>query len=447
MSAGGLRAYTRFWAAHATSWTGDAIALVALPLVVLEATGSLLDMGVVSAAGALGAVVSGPLSGLIVDRVELRRLMIVCDVVQLAVYGALAAAMFVSPERIGSGITHSAIAAVAIASVASGVARVASTTAVVELVDPSSLTKANGQMMSTFALAHVVGPAAGGLLVGSIGAAAAILVNALTFAGSALLIASIRTPLGRGTSEGSGLRAVVDGYRVLARLPGLRRSLALLLPSTILLAGSRDLFVGLLRGELGASETQVGIFFSVASVGTVAGGAAAHVLRRRFGLAIPFASSLVVQGVAALVLAASAGLAVALAVGLAFGFGIALTATYSATVRHEATPPPALGRVTAAYIGSVNVVRSAAALGLPAFGASLGIRPTLLVAGAMAIAWALWTYVAGARRGSRREGGEPIERGQADVASGADLADLAGHARPKRNTHRVDREVSSVHEP
>ncbi len=83
------RNFSIFWAGQAFSVIGDAFVLVAVPLLVLEATGSVAMMGLVTAANGLGSLLSGVFTGAIVDRVDRRRLMIWCDVGRFALYGVV----------------------------------------------------------------------------------------------------------------------------------------------------------------------------------------------------------------------------------------------------------------------------------------------------------------------------------------------------------------------
>src|SRR5213080_3076483 len=78
--------FTIFWAGQTLSALGDAVALIALPLLVLQATGSVVQMGLVTGANGLGQFVAGLFSGPIVDRVDRRRLMIGCDLFRLGLY-------------------------------------------------------------------------------------------------------------------------------------------------------------------------------------------------------------------------------------------------------------------------------------------------------------------------------------------------------------------------
>jgi hypothetical protein len=83
------RFFLIFWIGQTLSVTGDAFATVALPLLVLQATGSVVEMGFVTATFAVSSVVSNLLSGIIVDCMDRRWLMIICDTRRLLLYGSI----------------------------------------------------------------------------------------------------------------------------------------------------------------------------------------------------------------------------------------------------------------------------------------------------------------------------------------------------------------------
>ena len=78
-----------FWAAQTLSVLGDSFALIALPLLVLQATGSVARMGLLTAVGGAAAVAAGVFAGVLVDRVDRRRLLITCDLVRMVLYGLI----------------------------------------------------------------------------------------------------------------------------------------------------------------------------------------------------------------------------------------------------------------------------------------------------------------------------------------------------------------------
>lgn len=71
----GDRTFTLFWAGQTFDAIGDAAASIIMPLV-LETTGSITQMGLVTAAFGVGAFLSGVTSGNIVDSADRRRLLI-----------------------------------------------------------------------------------------------------------------------------------------------------------------------------------------------------------------------------------------------------------------------------------------------------------------------------------------------------------------------------------
>lgn len=66
------RSFLIFWIGQSLSVVGDAFATVALSLLVLQATGSVIQMGLVTATFTVSSVMSSLLSGIIVDRVDRR---------------------------------------------------------------------------------------------------------------------------------------------------------------------------------------------------------------------------------------------------------------------------------------------------------------------------------------------------------------------------------------
>src|SRR4051794_6934484 len=83
------RSFNIFWIGQALSGLGDAFAMVAFPLLILEASGSVVNMGLLTGAFGLSQLLIGPFSGLIVDRVDRRWLMIWCDLARFLLYGAI----------------------------------------------------------------------------------------------------------------------------------------------------------------------------------------------------------------------------------------------------------------------------------------------------------------------------------------------------------------------
>lgn len=87
-----------FWAAQTLSVLGDSFALIALPLLVLQATGSLARMGLLTAVGGAASVLAAVFAGAVVDRVDRRRLLIACDLVRMVLYGVIPLVWLFGPQ-------------------------------------------------------------------------------------------------------------------------------------------------------------------------------------------------------------------------------------------------------------------------------------------------------------------------------------------------------------
>jgi MFS family permease len=209
--------------ALATSSAGDWIYNVALLAFVAERGGAGW-LGIVTAARVLPIVLLGPLGGVLADRCNRRTLMIGADLVRMALMAALA---LVATAGLPLWLAP-LLAALATAAGSAQPACVSATTP--RLVSAADLPRANAARSVVGQAAIVVGPAIGGLLLVVASPALAFLVNAATFAVSALATAAIRArfaftppPWGRVAApdlagelrEGlDALRAVPDALRL-----------------------------------------------------------------------------------------------------------------------------------------------------------------------------------------------------------------------------------------
>ena len=170
--------FARLFAARSVSYIGDGAALLALTLYVKETEGSGARVGLLLLAQAVPRFL-GPLAGAIVDRTDLRRTMIVCDLGQ-AVFFALIALL-----------TPSFLVLLVLVMVASWLATVfgpASRSAVVGLVDEADFMSANGWMGTALNMQVAIGPLLGGVLLAALDFEGALLANGASFLLSAAIL-------------------------------------------------------------------------------------------------------------------------------------------------------------------------------------------------------------------------------------------------------------------
>jgi MFS family permease len=383
-----LRRFRLYWAGQAISSLGDAFAFVAIPLLVLEVTGSVASMGLVSATGVAAQLAAGLFSGALVDRMNRRRLMILCDVGRTLAYGLV-------PLGWALGVRSLALVFVttAVGGLLGNLFSVAYVAALPELAGRERLHEANSQMAATQALAYVLGPLLAGAVAAHTGPATALAIDALSFVVSAASLIAI--PFG-GLPEAHphADQSPSAGLRYLFRDPLMRPItiliVALGLTSNVgLSAGIVDLLVFHLKRDLGQGDRAVGLILGVASVGAVLGAAFAPRLRRRLGFGACFLGGTLVQALGLLAIAFVPAASVAAIGALAWAGGLLLRSIASQAVRQELTPPAMLGRAAAAYLalafgssalGTTVVTRAGARWGATATLAGIGVAVLVVVA-------------------------------------------------------------------
>ena len=180
------RDFPLFWFIQALSALGDSFSLIAIPLLVLHATGSIAKMGLLTGLAGAALIVAGIFAGALVDRVDRRTLLIGCDLARAVVYALIPLVWLHSPQIWLLFVVAPIGGAVGM------IFQVGYVAAVPNLVDPAHITRANGQLYASYAAAGIGGPLLAGLVSGMFGPTAAIAIDANTFAVSALGLCFVR---------------------------------------------------------------------------------------------------------------------------------------------------------------------------------------------------------------------------------------------------------------
>ena len=245
------------------SLTGGGAAWIALIAAIFDQTGSATWVSAALFAGVIGTVVAAPFSGWLGDHYDRRRVLIATDVAAAVV--SLGMAMTGQPDAL--------IVLLAVSSLVQGPFEPASAAAIPNLVGAADVGRANALVASTGSAGYIIGPLLGGVVLGA-GASPSTLfaINAATFVLSALIIASIRRPFGRGATDlYPGLLA---GFRVIAR----RRPLRLLVAAgmaSLLGIGMVNVAAYPLSVQLGAGTEGYGAMTALLGAGGLLGAALA----------------------------------------------------------------------------------------------------------------------------------------------------------------------------
>ena len=199
----------RLAAASAISGTGDWAATTALALAVYAKTGSAVWLSASFLFTQLPSALVAPLSGMMADRLDRRRIMIICDLLGAAAYAGMAVTGAPLPLiLLGSlaALLHSPFGPSARA-------------AVPNLAGAADLSWANGTLSAATNVGQLAGPALGGVLYAAVGAGPAFWANAVSFVVSAGCIAAVRGRFRSETppSSAGGASGVWAGVRFLWR--------------------------------------------------------------------------------------------------------------------------------------------------------------------------------------------------------------------------------------
>ncbi|MGH8962861.1 MAG: MFS transporter [Jatrophihabitantaceae bacterium] len=381
--------FGRLLGALAISQAGNWLYNVALLAVVYERTHSATWVAVTSVARVLPIVLFGPLGGVVADRMDRRRLMIVSDAVQAGAM-VLLAAVAASGWPIVLAPVLAALATTAASPYASCVA-----TTTPRLVRPEQLGAANAARSAVGSACIVVGPALGGLLMVLASPTAAFVVNAASFALSALIVSSM--PAGElfrpaATCEGgSRPRLLAD---LASGLTALRRSrVALRLVgadiSCSVVYGAETVLFLLLARALGFGADGYGWLLAGCGLGGVVGTAVASRAAEHGRPRLVLAAALLAVVVPLPLLAVTTSVTVAVLLAVVGGVGAILVEVLADTGLQRCLDDEVLGRAYGfAFPAAIAGIVVGSLLAAPLV-ALFGLRGSLLVLGALVAVHAL----------------------------------------------------------
>ncbi len=341
------RDFRFLWAGETVSEFGSMISGVALALLAVKTLhASAFDTSILAAAGTASFLLVGLPAGAWVDRMKRRPVMIVSDLGRLVALGSIPLAY-----ALGILTLFQLYVVVFLAGTFTVFFDVAYQSYLPSLVGSDALVEGNSKLTSTSTLAQVAGPAVAGGLVQIIGAAAAVLIDAASFAVSAFAIIFIRTKeLEVKARTHPNLRSEIgEGLNFLWHQPILRA--VALTTSTSNFFGSMMYAVEVffLYRVLHIHAAVIGIIFSVGGIGGFLGSISASRIAAKIGSARATILG-IVTGVSALVVPIAThadGPYLMAFAGFATGFGSVVYNVNQVSFRQRLCPPELLGRMNA----------------------------------------------------------------------------------------------------
>lgn len=376
--AGGLRLLRnpnirRLFVAYMTTYVGNAMAPIAMAFGVLDLTGSTRDAAIVIAAPTLAAIVVLLIGGVVADRSSRHKIMYRAEFVSMACQLAMAY-LFISAQASVPLLTGLML----INGVAMAFHVPAATGIIIQLVPREELQNANAILGIARNGAFAGGAALGGLLVATIDAGPTLLLDAITFGISGILVMRMRPGAQTNEARTSVFNELKLGWREFTR----HTWLWVIVVQFSLIVGAMEALLGLVgpaiaRESMGGASTW-GFIAASFGAGTLLGGLIAMQIRPRYpmrlGTCLVFAFAAV-----PIALFYAAPLAVVIGAALLSGISGQIFGVLWYTTLQIKVPGEMLSRVSAYdHLGSIAL----APLGIVTAGflfEAIGPQATLLI--------------------------------------------------------------------
>ena len=390
-----------FLGGQAVSMLGDGLAILAIPLLVLQLTRSPVAAVLASLPGSVGYLAAGLPAGVLVDRLDPWRVLIAGDVSRAAIFLVL---FLLTGSRSGGAWLILTLAFVAGA--VTVFSDTALTIAVRDVFAGARLMTANSWLESANQLGQIIGPSAAGLLAAAGLLHVSMLIDALTFLVALASILGVRRAypgtLRTRPSQADWRtlrRELASGIKYLAATRVLFSLLVFMLVLNLGL-GADKLIIFFTRNSLHLPPDQVGLVVTAGGVGGLLGAAGTSLLCRWLGPLPAVTLGAASSGLALLMIAAATSMPVALAGNLLYTLAIIVASVTMRSLRQVLVPRDLLGRVTASWrLGGQGVTLIGAILA----GALAGLlgddpRPVFVAAGSLTLLTVAVAWFAGLRR-------------------------------------------------
>jgi MFS family permease len=384
--------FRRLWTSLTITAFGAQITNLALPLtaaLLLQATP--FQMGVLVALETLPFALVSLHAGVLLDRVRKLPIVIAADLGRGIALLAIPLAAFTHVLSIE--ILYAVGFLCGVQNVVGGAAY---QVLLAQMAGRKRLVEANAKITLGETSSALIGPGIAGLLIQALTAPFAIMLDALTFFVSALMLRRVeaRNDVVHATHRGSVWAEIHEGLLLvwrsrtlfaLALVAGLWQVLHHMQIAVLILFATR---------ELGLSAGSIGVAYMFGGVGCVIAAANAERLSNRFGVGsiIVYGLLLTAFGWQAFGLVSGPPWAATLALGLAmlvFDFGAVLYGINYLALRQAITPDRLLGRMTATMRFCTVAAAPLGSLIGGALATGIGLRATLLVVGALGLVLAI----------------------------------------------------------
>jgi len=362
------RSFFALWLARFISNVGDWLALLPLfSFIAFQRHGSAAETSMVMVSFSIPVILLGPVAGVFVDRSNLKRILIICDLV-CAVLAALLAF---------SGHLYQMYLLMAGLSAASCFFVPAQIAALPLIVPENELMVANSINVQTLQLNQIFAPAVVGFAVAWLGEKNCFYLDSASFIISALLVSTIR--IDRAAISVVAVKNTIwadlkAGLKFIAGHPVARVLVLTIAIANGAVAIFEALFAVYVRDLLGGGSKMFGSVTSALGVGTILGALLVGRFAQRQARPRIINVGFLVQAISVFVLGMWAMPVITLAASVGLGAGAALVFLSAQTFALEEVPPEMLGRVTSTATSVFAVVQLGSFAGSGFLATWLGLR-------------------------------------------------------------------------
>lgn len=381
------RPFRWLFASSAVMNLGDGVMVAAGPLLVASLTSDPFLVSLAYFVEFVPSLLFGAYAGVVADRVDRRRMVIVVNLVRAAILAVLAVTILTGTVSIALVL----LALLALAT-AETFGDLAASSLLPRLVPRAGLGLANARLTGTYLLPNqLLGPPIGAFLFAA-GAAIPFVGDAICYLFGAILISRIaasigaRPERGRRPSQAAGAEAegaddaeggddraapepgapapdgvrgvwheLVEGFRWLLAHPAMRTLALTVVAFNVTFGAAWSVLVLYAREQLQMDALGYGLITTASAIGGIIGTVGYGWLERRISLADMMRIGLLIETGTHLTLALTNSPIVALLTFVVFGAHAFVWVTTSNTIRQRAVPDALMGRVSGIYRVGVNL--------------------------------------------------------------------------------------------
>lgn len=345
------RAFVLFWSGQTVSSIGDPFFNLTVMWVVYTQSRSALQTALIQVVWHLSRVLCAPIAGILADRWDRKRIMVLTNLFAAGVVAAVAAVIPLQ-GHLSPLVAFSAVFLLNSVTTFLGPAQFS---IMPEIVGRDLLATASGTLATARQVASLLGNALAGVVVAIVGTAGALVIDAVSFllAASTIAIAQLphrTSPAISAKQKLSLLHEIRVGWRTIADLPVVRMLVWLSILINIA-SFTGPLVPALISQQLGGGAPAYGLVEAMGIIGGIAGGALVGILERRRGAGELLIIGWGLGGACLLGMAASTALVLTALLEAILAFGLTIGGIASAVLTQAVCPGEYRGRVAGISAG------------------------------------------------------------------------------------------------